>query len=581
MSAPVRVAILANHTLDPLKDFLAREMEAAGLASEIWVAPFGVYAQEILNSESALHRFSPDVTILALAPGPLFGRLLETFGDLTPTARRAEIARTAGEIASLIDAQGSRGRGILLVHNFVLPSSPILGLHDARDPFGERAAIAAANDLLAEACRRRPGAFLVDVEALAGRMGKDAWTDPKMALLARVEVSRGGMELLARETMRFVRALTGRARKALVLDLDNTLWGGIIGEDGLAGIRLGDAPPGNAYAAFQRRLRAMQRRGLLLAINSRNNPEDAIEALESHPEMVLRPGDFAAMRINWKSKVENMRELARELNIGLDALAFWDDDPAERERMRAMAPEVLTIEVPRDPALYERTLAQIAEFDALTLTEEDRARGQMMAEGRARTDARARFETEEDFLRSLEIRATVAIPDAVTLPRFAQLTARTNQFNLTTRRTAEADLARAIDSGHFVARGLRVSDRFGDEGWVGFALFEREGDGARLDTFLLSCRVIGRKVEQAFLVACLEDLRAAGVRRVQACYRPTARNALCENFLPGTGFTRTGETEEEVSYALDLSAGAPPIPAHITLVRDDPGATAGRPPRDG
>ncbi len=578
MSAPLRVAILSNHTLDPLKDFLAREMEAAGLASEIWVAPFGVYAQEILNEGSALHRFSPDVTILALAPGPLFGRLIERFPDLSPDGRRAEVARTAGEIASLIHAHAAHGRGILLVHNFVIPSCPVLGLHDARDVFGERAALAAANEALADACRAQAGAWLVDVEALAGRIGKDAWTDPKMAFLARMEVSRSGMEALARETMRFLRALTGRMRKALVLDLDDTLWGGIVGEDGLSGIRLGDAPPGNAYAAFQRRLRAMQRRGVLLAIDSRNNPEDAIEALESHPEMILRPGDFAAMRINWKSKVENIREIARELNLGLDALAFWDDDPAERERMRAMAPEVLTIEVPRDPALYERTLAQVAEFDALALTEEDRTRGRMMVEGQARTKSRARFETEEDFLRSLEIRATLAVPDVVTLPRFAQLTARTNQFNLTTHRLAEADLARMIASGRFLARGLRVSDRFGDEGWVGFALFEREDDRARLDTFLLSCRVIGRKVEHAFLAACLEDLHAAGVGRVEASYRPTPKNAPCESFLGDAGFARTGETPEEVSYTLDLSGGAPPLPAHIRL---DRGESGGRPPRDG
>lgn len=578
MSAPLRLAILSNHTLDPLKDFLAREMEAAGLASEIWVAPFGVYAQEILNPDSALRRFDPDVTILALAPEPLFGRLFERFPDLSPDARRKEVARTAAEIASLIRAEASRGRGILLVHNFVIPSSPTLGLHDARDPFGERAAVAAANDALAEVCRGQAGAWLVDVEALAGLKGKDAWTDPKMAFLARMEVSRPAMEALARDTMRFVRALTGRMRKALVLDLDNTLWGGIIGEEGLSGIRLGDAPPGNAYLAFQRRLKATQRRGVLLAINSRNNPEDAIEALENHPEMVLRPGDFAAMRINWKSKVENIREIARELHLGTDALAFWDDDPAERERMRAMAPEVLTIEVPRDPALYERTLAQVTEFDALTLTEEDRARGRMMSEGRARTEARVRFTTEEDFLRSLEIRATLAPPDAVTLPRFAQLTARTNQFNLTTRRHAQADLARMIDSGRFLARGLRVSDRFGDEGWVGFALFEREGDRARLDTFLLSCRVIGRRVEHAFLGACLEDLRAEGTQRVDATYRPTPRNVLCESFLPDAGFARAGETEEEVSYTFDLSGGAPPIPGHISLVRETRG---GGPPRDG
>jgi FkbH-like protein len=192
-----------------------------------------------------------------------------------------------------------------------------------------------------------------------------------------------------------------------------------------------------------------------------------------------------------------------------------------------------------------------------------------MAAGRARTQARARFETEEDFLRSLDIRATVSAPDAVTLPRFAQLTARTNQFNLTTRRYAEADLSRMIQSGMF-ARGLRVTDRFGDEGWVGFALFERGPGGAqaRLDTFLLSCRILGRRIEHAFLAACLEELRAAGVRRVEAAFRPSAKNAICEGFLAEVGFAETDSDETQTSYAIDLSGGAPAVPAHVALDRD-------------
>jgi len=565
-TAALRMAILSNYTLDPLKDLLLREARGLDLEAEVWVAPFNTYAQEILDPSSALHRFDPDITILALAPGPLFGRLLAHFWELSPEARREEVSRTAGDIASLIEAAASRGRGVLLVHNFVIPSSPVLGLHDLRDPFGERAIVAAANEALAAACRKHASAFVMDIEALAGRCGKDAWTDPKMVFLARMEVTRPGLEALAAETMRFVRALAGRARKALVLDLDNTLWGGIIGEDGLAGIRLGDAAPGNAYVAFQRRILALQRRGVLLAIVSKNDPEDAIEAIENHPEMVLRPEHFAAMRINWRDKPDNLREIARELNLGLDAFVYWDDDPTERSRMRAMIPEVLTVEVPRDAALYERTLSRITDFDTLSLTDEDRARGRMMSEGRVRKEARAAFTTEEEFLRSLEIRATVSAPDAVTLPRFAQLTQRTNQFNLTTQRYTEADLQRRITSGRGMARGLRVEDRFGDEGWVGFALIERDGDTARVDTFLMSCRVLGRRVERAFLLSLLEELRTQGVKRVEASYHRTAKNSLCEGFWRDAGFSVTRESEERTDYRLDLTSGLAPMPEHVALI---------------
>jgi FkbH-like protein len=564
-TASIRIAILSNYTLDPLKDLLARETRELGIEADVWVAPFGTHAQELLNPASALYRFAPDLTILALAAGPLFGRLLERFWEISSEARREDVSRTVGGVTSLLEAHASHGQGLLLVHNFVIPSSPVLGMHDLRDPFGERAIIAAANEELAAACRKHTGVFVVDVEALAGRIGKDNWRDPKMAFLARMEVARPGLEVLAAETMRFIRALAGRARKVLVLDLDNTLWGGIIGEDGLAGIRLGDAAPGNAYVAFQRRLLALHRRGVLLAIVSKNDPEDAVQALENHPEMVLRPEHFAAMRINWRDKPENLREVARELNLGLDAFVFWDDDPTERARMRAMIPEVLTVEVPRDAALYERALSRITDFDALSLTDEDRARGRMMAEARVRSSARAEFPTEEEFLRSLDVRATVAAPDAITLPRFAQLTQRTNQFNLTTHRYTDADLDRWIASGRVLARGLRVQDRFGDEGWVGFALVVRDGESAHIDTFLVSCRVLGRRVERAFLVSLLEELHGQGVRIVEASYRPTAKNSLCEGFWRDMGFSLVGETEEEAHYRLDLTGALPPMPEHVTL----------------
>jgi FkbH-like protein len=572
---PLRIAILSNYTLDPLGALLSREVAGQGLSAEVWVAPFGTYAQQILNPASELHGFGPDVTILALSPGTLFGRLLDRFWDLSPESRRAEVSRTVGEIAALIETH-ARGRGILLVHNFIVPSAPVLGLHDIREPLGERAAIAAANEELAAACRKQSGVFVVDVEALAGLTGKDAWTDPKMFFLARMEVSHAALEQLSKETMRFIRGLAGRVRKVLVLDLDNTLWGGIIGEDGLAGIQLGDAPPGNAFVAFQRRLLALQRRGVLLAVNSANNHDEAIEAMRKHPEMVLKPEHFAAMRINWKEKTENMGELAEELRLGLDSFVFWDDSLIEQERVRALLPEVLTVEVPRDPALYERALSRITEFDALDLTEEDRARGRMMAEGHARREARAKIETEEDFLRSLEIQATVAPPDDVTLPRFAQLTQRTNQFNLTTRRYTEAELSRMTASEGVLARGLRVIDRFGDEGWVGLALIERSGEKARVDTFLMSCRVIGRKIEHAFLAALLRELKTGGVLRLEAAYRRTARNSLCEGFWREAGFERVGEKDDETRYALDLAGMTPSVPGHVSLLRSDPEAA---PPR--
>ena len=303
----------------------------------------------------------------------------------------------------------------------------------------------------------------------------------------------------------------------LVTDLDNTLWGGVIGENGLEGIQVGMEYPGAAYRALQRVMLDLYRRGIILAICSKNNVADAMEALEQHPGMLLRPEHFAALRINWDDKAQNLREIAAELNVGRDSLAFLDDNPVERARISDELPEVTVIDLPSDPSWFAQALQAVPVFERLAVSSEDRERGRYYGEQRQRVESQRNATSLEDFLRSLQQEVEVAPVTAETLIRVAQLTQKTNQFNLTTRRYSEQKIAELAASSHWSVYSIRVKDRFGDNGIVGVMITHDAGKVCEIDTFLLSCRVIGRTIETALLSFMVDSARARGMEQLQGC----------------------------------------------------------------
>jgi FkbH-like protein len=337
------------------------------------------------------------------------------------------------------------------------------------------------------------------------------------------------------------------------VDLDHTLWGGVIGEDGMAGIQLGPEYPGAAYQELQRALLDLTRRGILLAVCSKNNPADAMEALENHPGMLLRPRDFAAMRINWNEKAQNLREIAAELNIGADSVAFLDDNPVERHEIREQLPETIVIELPRDAMRFAGTVRDCPYFERLTLSEEDRQRGEYYAAQRERAELERSVASKEDFYRWLEQVAEIAPVNPATLARVAQLTQKTNQFNLTTRRYTEQQIAEMAERAGWRVWSLRVSDRYADNGLVGVAIARVEGEVCEIDTFLLSCRVIGRTVETALLARLAQDARARGATRLEGWFLPTRKNAPAKDFYRDHGFEVAAQNDGGVLWRLDLT----------------------------
>ncbi|MBU6370919.1 MAG: HAD-IIIC family phosphatase [Patescibacteria group bacterium] len=320
-------------------------------------------------------------------------------------------------------------------------------------------------------------------------------------------------------------------KKCLVLDLDNTLWGGIVGEDGMEGIKLSLTPPGNAFIAFQQAILDHYDRGIILAINSRNNPADAWKVIREHPNMILKEKHFAAHRINWTDKAANIKELAKELNIGLDSMVFLDDDPTNRDLVRALVPEVLTPDLPADPAEYARFLNSLGVFESKTITDEDKMRGNLYVTERLRKEEEKLFTTKEDFLRSLKLELVIARDDISAVARLAQMTEKTNQFNIDKKPKNETEMLLCIESGEHIVYSGRLSDKFGDYGIVIMAIVEPKGAAWHLSDLLMSCRVFGRDVEEAFFAHICQDALKAGAKEISVSFKKSEKNAPAEEFV--------------------------------------------------
>jgi FkbH-like protein len=566
---PYRVAILRSFTVEPAVTMLRAEAFTFGIDLQVHIGDFNAYAQEILDGDSAAYRFAPDAVILAVLGDDVAPDLFRGYADLTPAAADDAIARVSGAFDDWVRAFRTHSPSHLILSTLEQPSHPSLGLLDAQSVATQSGRIAQINSALRRLAAAYRGVHVLDYDGLVARHGRLRWRDERKWLTARMPVAAGHLIDLAREWVRFLVPLSGKMAKALAVDLDNTLWGGIIGEDGLGGIRIGAEYPGASYQALQRALLDLSRRGILLAVCSRNNRDEAMEALEHHPGMLLRPAHFAAMRINWEDKMRNLQEIAAELNIGLDALAFLDDSPVECDRIRTSLPAVTVIQLPADPVDYAGTVRASPVFERLTLSAEDLRRTTVYAAQTERAEAARRFASKEDFYRFLDQDAEIARVAPDTIARVSQLTQKTNQFNLTTRRYTEQQIADIAAAPDHQVLALRVRDRYGDQGIVGVAITRDQGDECHVDTFLLSCRVIGRTVETAFLSYLAQSAWSRQRRTLVGRLIPTRKNEPAREFYARHGFRLHAEDGEGSSWVLDLESGRVQCPEWITLRVED------------
>ena len=320
-------------------------------------------------------------------------------------------------------------------------------------------------------------------------------------------------------------------KKCIVLDLDNTLWGGVVGEDGINGIALSLTPPGNSFVAFQQALLDHYNRGILLAINSRNNPEDALEVIRTHPNMILKENHFVVSRINWNDKAENLKEIAKELNIGLDSLVFLDDDPTNRELVRTLVPEVETPDLPTNPKEYVRFLNSLDYFSSDAITDEDKMRGNLYVTERLRREEEKIYKNKENFLKSLDLELFVSEDNDSNISRLSQLTEKTNQFNTFKKPFSEKEIKKFIKSPKYSVFYARLQDKFGDHGIITFALVEKNKEHWNISSLLLSCRVFGRSVEDAIFGVILKRAKESGVTRLTLDFKETEKNFPAMEFV--------------------------------------------------
>ena len=517
---PLRVAVAASFTAAPLGNYLEVEGARRGFHLQPWIAPYGQFELQCSTPESALFAERPDVVAIAARLEDLVPSLWQDWETLSESERELLAAQACDRVAQSIDAVMATRACPVVVFNFCEPASGGWGVR--RSP---ARIVEFADARLERMASERSGVTVFDFARLALELGLRQVFDTRLDYVSRMPFGVTAQIAIAKGLARLIRAIHRAPAKCLVVDLDDTLWGGILGEAGRGGIALGQDYPGRVYRDFQYSLRALRQRGILLAIASKNNEAEVREVFAQHPDMVLRWEDFAAVRIHWGDKPGSLRAIAEQLRIGLDALAFYDDSPVEREWVRTELPEVTVIEVPGDPMERAAALGACEAFDQVAVSAEDRRRAALYADDRQREAARARSASLADFLSTLGIRVTVGPVDRATLPRVAQLIHKTNQFNLTGRRYSEAELQAQLDGGA-IACWLRAADRFGDYGLVGAAIAVAEGSTAwRIDSFVLSCRILGRQVERALLAAT----RGAGgrLRREAADRRIRGYRAEC------------------------------------------------------
>ncbi len=566
-----RLAILRSFTVEPAIPLLRATAFVHGIDLTVQLGDFNAYAQAILDKDSSLYRFAPDGVILAVRTADLAPDLWQEYADLDPDGVREAVKRVTNSFHQWLRAFRERSQAALIVHNLEQPARPSSGVLDAQQETSQATGIEQINQEIRRIVSEHRGVYLLDYDGLVARQGRLRWHDERKWLTARMPIAADQLIQLSREWLRFLVPLTGKIAKALVVDLDNTLWGGVIGEDGMQGIKLSAEYPGAVFQNLQRVMLDLARRGILLAVCSKNNLEDAMEVLESHPGMLLRPKNFAAVRINWNDKSQSLREIAAELNIGIDSLAFMDDNPVEREQVRAAFPDVTVIDMPDDALDYATALRECPAFERLTLSAEDQQRTSFYVAERERSQAEQTFQTKEDFYRYLEQEAEIEPVRPATLARISQLTQKTNQFNLTTRRYSEPQIAEMAARPEWQVLSIRVRDRFGDHGLVGVAITHDEKEACEIDVFLLSCRVIGRTVETALLSYLAESAAARGRKRLSGWFLPTKKNAPAKEFYSQHGFQLHTQNGDGSLWEIDLKQNPIAWPEWIKLNKIDGG----------
>jgi len=560
---PFRLAVLSNSTIDLIVPALVATAARHGIELEVIQPSYDQVAQEALTPDSKVNRSKPDAVLLALDFRALPLKL--SLGD--PKASGATVQGVIGYLQALREGIKANSNAVCIFQTFAPPVEALFGSLDRTLPGTLRNLIHHINENLAEFVSGS-GDVLLDVASLAETVGLADWHNSQLWNMAKLSFSDELIPLYADHVARTVAAIRGKSRKALILDLDNTVWGGVIGDDGLEGIRIaqGDAT-GEAHLAVQRLALDLRQRGIVLAVSSKNTDEIAREPFLKHPEMLLKLDHIAVFQANWNDKATNIKAIAEELSLGLDALVFLDDNPAERSLVRRLLPQVAVPELSEDPAWYSRTLSAAGYFEAVAFAGEDLKRAGFYQDNAKRASLQKQVGGLEAYLASLDMTITFQPFDATGRARIVQLINKSNQYNLTTRRYTDPEVAEAENDKEVFTLQVRLADIFGDNGMISVVICRPADAGVwEIDTWLMSCRVLGRKVEHIVLREVLEHARSAGIWKLVGVYRPTDRNKLVIDHYAKLGFFKVAEEESGLTRWELIVDGVEPESAPMKVI---------------
>lgn len=540
------LAVLGDCATQHLATALRGYGVSVGIRLNVFDADYDQIDAQVMAPDSELYRFAPQGVLLQMCTE----KLQEAFYDRPPEARASFAEDTYARIRQIWSRIGSRIPATVLQCNFPLIDDGVFGQFGNKTEQSFLFQQRKLNYLLTQGCQEAKNTFLIDLDALQTALGRSTFADPKLYYVAKMPISLAALPAAAKLVVDVVRSLQGAVKKCLVLDLDNTLWGGVIGDDGLSGIQIGELGTGHAFSDFQKWLKELKNRGTLLTVCSKNNEDTAKEPFEKHPEMVLRLEDFSMFVANWEDKARNIRTIQQALNIGMDSMVFLDDNPFERELVRTMIPEITVPELPEDPALYLQYLRGLDLFETASYSREDAGRTEQYREKAQRAAFEAAFQSYDDYLEALQMRASAAAFDPFHYPRIAQLTQRSNQFNLRTVRYTEAEIEALAQDDSRIGLYFTLKDKFGDHGLISVVVLEKQPeDTLFISEWLMSCRVLKRGMEEFIVDKILSVAAQQGFRRVVGEYIPTPKNAMVKDLYEQLGFARleNGRFQAEVS----------------------------------
>lgn len=545
----VRLSVLGDCATQHLCRAIRGTGYEEGLAVALWEADYDQIELQLMDPGSSLYESKPDIVFLMLCHQKLY----EAFCG-TPEEERPQFAeRMLERLTGYWERISAHCEARILQSNFMLVDDAVFGNYANKTAYSYGYQVRKLNYLLMQAAGESAvgkRVSVVDMDLIQQRYGEESVQDGRTYFVGKLPVAVKYLPAVAEQVIRIIKALRGSVKKCVVTDLDNTLWGGVIGDDGLENIQIGELGQGQAFSGLQTWLKELKKRGVLLAVCSKNEEAAAKLPFEKHPEMILRLDDFAMFVANWEDKARNIRRIQETLNIGMDSMVFFDDNPFERELVRSLIPDICVPELPEDPSAYLPYLRRCGLFETASFSEEDVRRTGQYREEALRATRQRQFENYEEYLQSLHMEAYVSPFDAFHTPRIAQLSQRSNQFNLRTIRYTEADVERLSKDERYETLFFCLKDAFGDYGLISVAVLKKQADGVLfVEEWFMSCRVLKRGMEEWIADTIVEKARELGYARVVGEYLPTAKNGMVERLYERLGFTALGEGRYEADVA--------------------------------